>query len=167
MKEINRVKRSIKVLFSILLALFGVTSCQFASPYPGPCEYGTPTAEFFIKGTVKDKDGKPVKNIRITTDLDSYKGTDVVLPADYDSLYKAKAYTGSDGSFTYGLRGSPSMMDRTVMVYAKDTDGSENGGEFKPDSVSVTFNKKDFTGNDGHWYYGKATVTANISLTKK
>lgn len=48
-----------------LLGLLGFASCGKTED-PTPAMYGTPTAEFTVKGRVVDPDGNPVENIRVT-----------------------------------------------------------------------------------------------------
>ena len=79
-----------KKLLYLLLGILGFTACGEGGAGGGMmCEYGTPTADFTVKGKVTDADGKPIKGIEISSkDLRSF--------IDGSGL---SAVTAEDGTF--------------------------------------------------------------------
>ncbi|MDR3140731.1 MAG: radical SAM-associated putative lipoprotein [Tannerellaceae bacterium] len=104
-------------------------------------EYGTPHADYSIKGAVTDALGAPVAGIEIR----------IKTPEGYP--VNEPAHTNGEGKFdvTYGA-----FPSETFVLTATDIDGEVNGS-FKTDSVKVVFSKDDFyKPGDGRWYDGAA-----------
>ncbi len=98
------------------------------------CEYGTPHADFEIKGRVTDVSGTPIKGIAVTVD-ETY-------PAD-------SAFTAADG--TYILRGGM-FPQKTITIAFDDIDGELNGGKFSKETLEVGLKK--LSEGSGNWDYG-------------
>ena len=85
-----------------LLGLLGFASCGKTEDLP-PVMYGTPTAEFTVKGRVVDPDGNPVENIRVTP-LAAWRrtqATDTFIPdneLESDRLCIDPLRTDADGT---------------------------------------------------------------------
>ena len=145
-KYIRRTK-----FWGLLFALLGVTSaCDPIEEIIGlhSCMYGTPTAKFSIKGTVTDEAGEPLNGIKVTV---SGVNTDSSLQEDYpmaDTLT-----TDTKGTYILDTRHMPW---RKLKIRAFDTDGELNGGQFAPDSATVS--NIQFKDGDGSWYFGEADV---------
>jgi putative lipoprotein (rSAM/lipoprotein system) len=129
-------------LIRLLLILLG---------FPAACdlqgtEYGVPSAEFKVKGIVKDlSSGAVVKGIQVAMDYDTVK----VSP---------------DGSYTVKARRFPEDQDFTLRF--RDVDGEANG-EYQDLDTLVKFKNPVFKGGDGHWYEGSTETTLDINLKPK
>ena len=136
-----------------LLALIGFAGCDSNG---SQLEYGSPHADFEIKGRVVNEAGDPIRDVKIVvTDADNggYKGREVGV-----------GITDSRGSYTVsgGWFGHPSLT-----VSAEDIDGEMNGGEFAEKEQEFDLKPEDYVGGDGNWYDGKVTKTADFTLTLK
>lgn len=108
-------------------------------------EYGTPEAEFNVKGKVSDSEGNPISGIKV--EMGWTAGT-----------------TDTDGKYSLKTVDFPAMP-KTYTVSFHDIDSIENG-LFADDSVGVVFERSDLSGGDGHWYEGSATKTVDITLER-
>ncbi len=139
-------------LITRLLALLGfvaVTGCERV-------EYGSPHAEFELKGKVVDAVGEPVKDIAVK----------IVAGANAEyELMLGRGTTDDDGDY---IISSGAIYGRAaVVVVAEDVDGDENGGNFVTKTQVVEVKRSDFIGGDGNWNLGKATKTLDFTLTEK
>ena len=96
------------------------------SPYPDSVMvtmYGVPRAGFAIKGTVTNKDGKPIPNIAVSTQIGHIQTTD------------------SKGNYCV----MDYLLDKEDVVLLKfeDIDGKENSGEFKTQEIKVKITDAD------------------------
>ena len=149
----DRLRKS--SFFSMLLALLGVgaSSCIFITP----CMYGSPRAEWSVKGKVVDAAGKPVPGLQVV--LGNRYG------ANYDQEYWPldTLQTGPDGVYQVQSGGFPLSK---LQVDVHDIDGPDNGGEFLDAMVYVTDFK--FENGDGAWYSGSAEINVpDITVTRK
>ena len=136
-----------------LLSLLGfsVTSCGATD------EYGSPYAEYELKGKVTDMNGDPIQGIEI-----NYGGiyNNVLSPSHISEIYKSPQ-TQKDGSYDIKFEDSPMGI---VRIIAKDIDGPENGS-FETDSIDVKI--EEFEGGKS-WFHGKAKVSIpDIKLKEK
>lgn len=136
-----------------LLSLLGfsVTSCGATD------EYGSPYAEYELKGKVTDMNGDPIQGIEI-----NYGGiyNNVLSPSYISEIYKSPQ-TQKDGSYDIKFEDSPMGI---VRIIAKDIDGPENGS-FETDSIDVKI--EGFEGGKS-WFHGKAEVNIpDIKLKEK
>jgi putative lipoprotein (rSAM/lipoprotein system) len=146
-----RFNRWYNAVLTALLAILGYESCSNALD-----EYGCPTVDYQVKGSVTDLTGTPIPGIKITAPYGSL----------LDNQYEQIVQTDAQGHFTLNefsdLRG--------VKFVVEDIDGEANGGEFLNDTINVeTLPKTQVEKGDGRWYEGKYKyeVTANIKLKKK
>lgn len=130
-------------LIAAVVGLFSSSSCSMVQPV----EYGTPSARYVVDGKVTDNGtGKPIENIRVSMGGDT-------------------AFTKADGS--YGIvRDVTFPKDTSFTLKFEDTDGSANGQYGNLDTV-VKFEKSEFKGSDGKWYYGENHKNIDIKLNKK
>ena len=153
MKTIKPKKNGI---FSMLLALLGVsaTSCIV------PCMYGTPNADWTVKGKVVDEAGKPVAGLQVVLGNQYENSEQVVYDQNYWPLDTLQ--TGSDGVYTVDQNGFPLNYLR---IDVHDIDGEAGGGEFADASLIV----RDFKFEDGKgWYEGHANINVpDIIVHKK
>ena len=144
-----------KKLLYLLLGILGFTACGEGGAGGGMvCEYGTPTADFTVKGKVTDADGKPIKGIEISSkDLSSF--------IDGSGL---SAVTAEDGTFVtnkikeFGVGGT--------LVFT-DTDGEANGGEFVTLEKQISTLPQKQIKDGERWYRGEYEVTADVKLKAK
>ncbi len=135
----KRINQAIHGILSALLALLGFGSCGIVED-----EYGSPYAEYQVKGQVTDEEGNPIEGIRVTFETSP------------DTLY-----TDANGHFE-------SKEIRNVAVYGKikfeDIDGSAHGS-FLPDSADLAnLEQKQIEKGDGNWYEGKFEINVQQQL---
>ena len=122
-------------------------------------EYGTPYADYIIKGSVTNEAGEPVRGIK--TSLKSVfdnENEHYVLGLD-------SVQTDEAGSYQLKYVG---MKDRSLKVIVEDIDGEANGGEFLSDTLDIDYNKAIQTKKgDDHWYTGVYEISQDIKLKKK
>jgi len=148
--------KSLKFFDKFVMALLGLF--PFFSGCDEPREmYGTPTADYLIKGSVTDElSTTPVKDIR------------VIIRDSRDSLYRMAdtAYTDSNGKYAFTFTNIP---DESILyeLKAEDIDGAANGGPFITEKATASL--AEATWDKSHaegWYSGKATIVKDIKLTK-
>lgn len=129
-------------------ALLGFTACS-DGPDDIPLEYGVPTANFQVKGSVTSTDGVPLKGIQ-------------VIFSDADTVY-------TDAAGKFGTKEISSFPDYNLKVSFNDVDGEENGGTFKSTSIALKeMEAKELEKGDG-WYEGKIEFSTKgaVKLEKK
>ena len=136
-----------------LLGFTGVTSCNQPQVGDQLVEYGCPTADYKVLGTVKDSAGKPIKGIQVVTE-ETFRDKSVLRDTTY-----------SDANGNFSLQKSDFPLERTLNVIFNDVDGVENGGEFESKTVSEVEYKQDKKGSG--WYHGSFTAEDNAQLDKK
>ena len=143
----------------IILALLGcigfLTGCSIINP--PVAEYGVPSAEFIIKGTVTDSiSSTPIPKIRIISG-DS---------AAYSYPLFDTVYTDAEGKYQTSIRAFP-VESRTTHLKIDDIDGVQNGGDFQSKTVKVAFTSLDWTEKHSGWNSGSLLNITNIKLKKK
>ena len=108
------------------------------------CEYGSPEADYEVKGRVTTQSDVPIEGIEVSL-----------------SRYNAVT-TDADGSYSLGYGNFPYEHD-TVNVTFSDIDGEANG-HYADTTVQVVFHRSDLHGGDGHWYEGRATKEVDVKL---
>jgi hypothetical protein len=140
---------------SMLLALFGLG----ASGCIVPCMYGSPTADWTVRGKVLDEQGKGVPGLQVILG-NRYDNSEGVI---YDQNYWPldTLTTGTDGTYQVDQGGFPINQ---LQVDIHDIDGEQNGGEY----ADVTLIVKDFEFEDGKgWYEGHAEINVPDIVVKK
>ena len=152
-----RLNRWYNAVLTVLLSMLGF-GCS-SSDDDMVVEYGTPHADYTLKGVVTDEAGTPVRNIKTS--------------AKILGKTEAGAYTGERGTVQTDETGRYELeydgMARTdLKIVVEDIDGDANGGEFLNDTLDVDFHKAVKVGEgDNHWYGGKFEVTTDVKLKKK
>lgn len=132
-----------------LVTLFGIPQACIQTTM---CEYGCPTVDYQLKGTVMDEDMNPIEGIKVSI-TDSQNG------------YKADEMTDVSGEFVFNETITGSGIDR-VKIFFRDVDGSEGGGDFASDSLEVGAHK--VAEGDGNWHRGTfESDDVEIYLKKK
>lgn len=140
-----------KIIAFFLGAIAYLTGCEIFEP--GIAEYGTPSADFVIKGKVVDQSSKkPIKDIRIIHKTGYTPSNDTVK-------------TNVNGEFELKFNEFPGVDH---WIYAEDLDGAQNGGLFRPDSLTVnSAQMKRIKKGSGSWNRGVFEKTdANFTLKK-
>ena len=157
-----RFNRWYNAVLTALLSILGF-SCSLDEPdeYGStPVEYGTPHADYILKGTVTDEAGTPIKGIKTSLKEISKDDTGTYV-FGIDSIQ-----TNESGN--YQLKNSGMPYDKRVKLVVEDIDGEANGGEFLNDTLDIDYGKAvEVEEGDHHWYDGKYEVTTDVRLKKK
>ena len=117
-----RFNRWYNAVLTALLSMLGF-SCSLDEPdeYGStPVEYGTPHADYILKGTVTDEAGTPIKGIKTSLKEISKDDTGTHV-FGIDSIQ-----TNESGN--YQLKNSGMPYDKRVKLVVEDIDGEANGG---------------------------------------
>ena len=127
-------------------------------------EYGTPYADYTVKGAVVHKaNGKPIEGIRVGYDCELCGRVMYgVIPTPYEP--KAHVLTNAKGEFKI-TKSFPPDKNLTLPVYVEDIDDEKNG-LFQPEYLQVDFKDAVHSRKQTHWYDGEYTVTLNVELTE-
>lgn len=133
-----------------MLGFSAAASCavEYGTP-PIMCEYGTPTMDFRVSGTVRDSETeKPIENIAVTfIEMTDYERPDTL-------------WTDADGRFEYESYAFP---DESVRLKFTDVDSYENGGYFE--TVVKDIPLEQISEGSGAWYEGEfAAEDVNVML---
>ena len=142
-----------KKIITKSLSILGFTIPMFGCD--APVMYGTPSADYEIKGKVLDADGDPIKGIKV--EVQTY----VVRP---EPVTIQRKFSLDDGTYDASVQTFPVSKLRLV---AQDVDGAENGGEFEEKTVELDFSKIEYTGDKDAWYWGKKSLEQDIVLEEK
>jgi len=144
-----------------LIGLLGFTRCDLVSPR---MEYGTPNADYTVKGTVVDKvTGKPIQGIKVAYSWDGPVAEYGVQPTPY--VEKSSVITDVKGAYKLTDNFFP-VEKKQIPVYISDIDGQENG-LYSDTILNVDFKNAIHTGKQKDWYDGEFTTTVNIELTEQ
>ena len=120
--------KSFDKILLILLAFLGFTSCEPSY------EYGTPSADYEIKGTITDSiSSTPVANIHVIRG----DSTSLAYPR-FDTIY-----TDVNGKYQTTVTAFP-VQSPTFHLKVDDIDGTQNVGDFQPKIVEVVFTSSDW-----------------------
>jgi putative lipoprotein (rSAM/lipoprotein system) len=130
-----------------ILALLGfTTSCEKFGSGGVVCMYGTPSAEFIIKGKVTSLESdKPVPEIKVFITGDTSK-------------------TDADGNYSLSSRAFP--IDQSFNISFQDIDSTLNGEFENLDTIAV-FKDAKYINGDSNWYRGETSKELNIKLKTK
>ena len=109
-----------KKIITKSLSILGFTIPMFGCDAPEM--YGTPWADYEVKGKVLDADGDPIKGIKVSLIEDQYNSQST------QSL--------ENGTFKVSLGTIP--FDKLKLT-AQDIDGAENGGEFERKDIDLLY----------------------------
>lgn len=132
-------------ILSLICSLFGVA--VVACNGDEPDMYGTPTADYEVKGLVTDTEGSPVEGIHVQLGSSS---TDI-----FDNPSVTGIYTDKEGKFDVEFSEFPV---KRLFVNFVDKNGVY---ESKSDYVELKY-----SGKTSAWYYGKAEAEINVKLYK-
>lgn len=148
-----------KFLVGLMGAIGLLTGCETV------VEYGTPTADYEIKGTVTDSlTALPVQNARVIVTLTKTHNEPDTTITVVDTL----ASTNTDVSGKYDIQFSEFPLEEiSLKLKVADEDGAANGGDFASVEKTVVFKRTDLEGKKSGWYDGKAVKTQDIKLQPK
>ena len=152
-----RLNRWYNTLLTVLLSMlgFGCSSCDddFVA------EYGTPHADYTLKGLVTDEAGTPVRNIKTSAKILDKTGAGTYIGEI------GTVQTDESGRYVLEYDG---MARADLKIVVEDIDGEANGGDFLNDTIDVDFHKSlKVAEGDNHWYSGKYELTTDVKLKKK
>ena len=143
-------------LLRYILVLLGFSSTLAACDGCGRAEYGSPHADFAVKGKVTAAEtGDPVKGIKVTLE-----NTDNIYY--WNDSSQLEAYTDDQGNYAISASAHSAIGIHTIKT--EDVDGEANGGYFAPATETVAVKKEDMKGKSGNWYAGKDRKEVNITL---
>jgi len=141
--------------FALLLSLIGLGTTGCA-----PCMYGTPSADWSVKGRVVDETGRPVSGLQVVLGNRTDNEPGVIYDTNYWPLDTLQ--TASDGVYQILSSGFPLSK---LQIDVHDIDGDANGGEFA--DASIVINDFKFKEGDGVWYSGHADINVPDIIVKK
>ena len=128
-----------------VLSLLGFGGC---GDNVGVDMYGTPHADYSIKGAVQTKEGKPIQGIKVSV--------------TYETDTLGTALSDEKGTFAIQKEAFPYNK---LKVSAEDIDGEKNGS-YKDTSVDLEISQQDYKGGES-WYNGKVEKEVNIRMEEK
>jgi putative lipoprotein (rSAM/lipoprotein system) len=145
-------------ILAALLGLLGFTnygcSQEYGSPPPKP-EYGSPHADYIIKGKVVEKNSEnAIKNIKIN----------YYNPYSEVQNNENAAFSDEQGNFILPKITDFAFLD-SIPIIVSDVDGVEDG-LFLPDTIKIRVDDGEKTKEGDRWYVGEYTKTVIIELTK-
>lgn len=144
-----------------LLSILGFNNCDFEPRV----EYGTPNADYTVKGSVVDKaTQKPVKGIRVGYGS-LFQVEYGVIPTDYRYLSAADT-TDVNGEYELSGNTFPINENETLPVYVNDIDGAENG-LYRDTVLQVDFEDAEQKKKSKGWYKGEFVKTIKIELPEQ
>ena len=128
-KIITVMGKVIKFLL-ICLGFKSLTACD-VEIWNGTAEYGTPYAEYEVKGRVSDAEGAPVQGIRVS------------MGESQSSQLDSVAVTDAEGRF-HVIHGTFPFRDNTFDIQFTDIDGEAGGGLFEEQTVGDGWDEGDY-----------------------
>lgn len=156
-----RFNRWYNTILTALLTMlgYGCSSEESMDMYGVVVEYGVPSADYVIKGTVTDEAGTPIQGIKTVLKE---------LPDFYPDYAYSIDSTQTDASGKYQINTRLTFGHQWDKLVVQDIDGEANGGEFLSDTIEISkLEAKKIGEGDGHWNNGKYEIQANVKLKKK
>lgn len=153
--------RFTNLLLAGLLAVFGFSSCDEPR-----VEYGTPNADYTVRGKVVNKaNQQPVKGVRVSYSSGRPLFMYGVIPTPFRPL--AADTSQVDGAYRVSQRLSAGEIQNNLLpVYIEDIDGDENGS-YRDTTLVVDFENATQSGKKKGWYDGERIVELTVELQPK
>ena len=154
-----RFNRWYNAVLTTLLSIlgYGCSSDEPMDMYGSPVEYGSPHADYIVKGTITNESGTPVQGIK-TSLKDVSENAKTAYGID-------SVQTNATGDFQLKYTG---MERKSIKLIVDDIDGEANGGEFLSDTLDIDYdNAVKVKEGEGRWYQGKFEVSQDVKLKKK
>ena len=150
--------------FALLLALLGIGGCSEINneddPFKGMSMYGTPSAQYSVKGKVTDEKGKAIQGLQVILANRYYNSSSVI----YDQHYFPIDTLTTDSSGSFQFESGKVFPIQNLQVDVNDIDGAAGGGEFQ--SATTVVKDIQYKGGSG-WYSGKADIKVPTFKLKK
>ena len=150
--------------FTLLLTLLGIGSCSEVNneddPFKGLLMYGTPTAQYSVKGKVTDEKGKAIQGLQIILGKRYYDDSSVI----WDQHYFPIDTLTTDSNGVYQYDSGTVFPVENLQVDVNDIDGTAGGGEFN--SATTVVKNIEYKGGSS-WYLGKAVIEVPTFKLKK
>lgn len=118
-------------------------------------EYGCPSIDYMVKGTVKSEAGTPIEGVKMVVTSDGVNAMDS-LYTDKDGKFQTRQYSA------FGLEEAKENYLRF-----EDVDGAANG-EFVSKKVSLkSFETQQVEDADKKWFDGGFEFSGEVTLTEK
>lgn len=141
----TKLQRLTHYLMAMLFGLLGFSACSEDEEDEMLVMYGTPTADYIVKGTVTDDAGNPIMGINI-----------------YPSRTLTLAKTDAEGRF------KTDTLSYDGPYFFVDPDGDTNGGRFETDTLYYNDFKSTKVGESKHtWHMGVFELEAEVKLKKE
>ena len=167
-----RIIHIYEIIASAILSMLGFVACttdpdsnhKIEDKYREHlAEYGSPSATYIVKGTVKSEEtGEAISGIK--TSYRQYLFTDKDGIKQYFTL---DTVTDNNGDADIRYSEELSLDEDHIEVILEDIDGQDNGGFFAADTLRkdrLTINKS--KEGDGRWYEGEFTIGFEAALKK-
>ena len=142
-----------------IIGMLGFTDCEKTE---SRIEYGSPYADYTVKGTVVNKTtGKPIEGIRVGYFPEVWSDEYGTSPEYY---YGPKKYVITNAKGEYKLS-ERSYHGYPKHIYGEDIDGEKNGS-LQSKQLQIDFKDAVHSGKSKNWYDGEYTVTVNVELTE-
>lgn len=149
MKKDSKANRFIYRLATRLFLLLGFSACNaWEEDKEMLLMYGTPTADFAIKGKVVDGENK----------ASGLPDIQIVIRNKHSRFYADTLYTDKDGEFVYQ---TSDMLSNPIRIIYEDT----QTGVFKKDSVEVKLEQ--IKPGNGPWHDGTYEADVTIEMERK
>lgn len=153
-------KSLMATLCGAILSLLGFASCD---PFGMQCEYGTPSLNYKLSGTVTDIEGTPIEGIRVIVPDDQYD-------LERNCFIGDTVFTDALGHYAIPER-EGSFAPAPLGILFDDVDGDAHGGSFASDSLTTenvcNAPRKQYKKGDGHWYEGGFEYAIDMTLKKQ
>jgi putative lipoprotein (rSAM/lipoprotein system) len=149
-RNMNRsILKGVNWILTVILSAFGFSGCE--DKYMKD-EYGSPYAKFSFHGTVSDKAGTPVRDIKVEVSM-----------TEYPLHFNEQTQTDEQGKYSVQFQTVP--VDK-FQIIVSDVDGDLNGS-YMNDTIPATIDKTDYYEVGKGWNHGSADKEINIILNDK
>lgn len=151
---ISKIFSSLGKIAGLVLA-FGYSSCF-------PVAYGSPTADYRVKGKVTDILNNPLEGIQVIVE-----DTDEVFEKDGKSTNRDTTYTDGNGEFVSSLARDEYGTAYGTYVIFNDVDGELGGGDFESVSIDLSDRKGEKVKDGKGWYEGEYLYYLRVNMETK
>ena len=139
-----------------LLSMLGFAALGFSA-----CAYGSPHADFTVRGTVVNKANEaPIPEIRVGFAPTVWDEDAFGPQPEYGWRPNIYVFSNERGEFRL-TRGDFPIRNKVLPVFVEDVEGL-----FQSEMFKVSFENVRPVGGDRNWYAGEYIVTTTFHLTK-
>lgn len=136
-------------IITFLMGLLGFSACSDAGEEPVEM-YGTPSAQFVVKGSVVNQNEQPIQNIKTVVEFTRRNSDGKTIAYPMDSVQ-----TNAKGEFE--IKGYIPYYNSKFAMRLEDID-DETNGSYQNKTDTVQFSQEDFK-PQGNW---QSTATKDI-----